>query len=253
MHPHLYKRRLPRCIQDASTAVSSYNSRTPATRDMVLRIIEDRADELVTSPSEEAERDTFDHLARVQVLIAYSVIRHFDGDIRQRHLAEQHLPILDLWTSHMFESAARAAHNGTLLLSNAIEHPSLCQNTRVSSQEGQETLLWHAWILSESVRRTWLIAHFIRTIYLTLQRGSAECPGGVMVTTRRGVWGAGSAFAWTRMCAEQSVGFMHRNETIRMMVEGRPGDVDEFSLAMMEVDFGAERMERWGVEAGACC
>lgn len=50
------------------------------------------------------------------------------------------------------------------------------------------------------------------------------------------------------MCAERNVGFMQRNDTERVLVEYRPDEVDEFGKALMELDFGMERMERWGMD-----
>ena len=210
---------------------------------MIFQTIEDRVEDLVSSNEQGSPPlDTFEHLSRVQALLVYSTIGLYDGDIRQRHLAEQHLGTLHRWTRQMLNHTAQAATSGSLLLSNAIETPGLRHDSNVS----QETLLWHAWVLSESVRRTWLIAQFIRVIYNSLQHQCAECPGGVKITTRRGVWEAGSAFAWTKICAERHVGLMHRSELRRIIMEERPESCDPFTLAMMEVDFGAEQMERWG-------
>lgn len=81
--------------------------------------------------------------------------------------------------------------------------------------------------------------------YELLKTGSGPCYGGLLVTTRKGVWDAETAFAWTKMCAEGSVGFAHRNETERLMAETKADEVDVFALALMEIDAGPERMERW--------
>ena len=243
IHRQLYAKRKPRHTQDAFTALSSYFSRTPATEDLIFQTIEDRVEELVSGEEQGLARlEPFEHISRVQALLIYSTIRLYDGDIRQRHLAEQHLDTVHRWTSQMLSTTAQAASSGALLTSNAIESPQLRDNPSVT----QETLLWHAWILAESVRRTWLVAHFIRVIYNGLQHQCVECPGGVPITTRRGVWEAGSAFAWTKICAESNVGLMHRSETRRFLMEGRPESCDPFVLAVMEVDFGSEQMERWG-------
>lgn len=251
IHSQLYKKRFPRSIQDAFTVLSSYLSRNPATEDMIFRIMEERSSEIVEGlnrPQPEPHLDTFDHICRVQALLIYSFIRLFNGDIRQRYLAEQQLPILRLWTNQMLTTATNAAQDGTLLLSNLIEPGESGQNMG-TLQERLEKLLWHAWILSESLRRTWLVSQAVYSIYITMQTRELECPGGVMFTTRRGVWEAESAFAWTKMCAERSVGFMHRNDTERVLVEETPGEVDQFGLAVMELDFGLEKIQRWGVNS----
>lgn len=255
IHPQLYKFRIPRCIQDAFTALSTYTTRTPATEPMIFHIVEDKATELVKSHEEKQQHtqlDAFEHLARVHALVVYLMIRLFDGDIRQRHFAEQHLSTLHDWTSQMLAAAAGHACDGTLLLSNAIDAPALTPPPSAAPAL-HETLLWHAWILSESIRRTWMLSEVIRTIYINMQRGEAECPGDLMLTSRKGVWEARSALAWTRTCAERSVGFMHRHDTVNFLEQGKPEELDTFSMALMELDYGIEKMERWGVEVEVGC
>lgn len=253
IHSRLYKVRSPRCIQDAFMAVSSYVSRSPGTEDMVYRIVEERATELVAlegSQQHQSQFDPFDQMSRVQALLMYSIIRLFDGDIRQRHLAEKHLPVLHSWTLQMRRTTAIAAQNGTLLLSNSIETDPLYPGNIGPVEKDQEKLLWNAWILSESLRRTWFLSEHIYCIYTNMQQGWAECPGAMMVTSRKGVWEAESAFAWTKICAERNVGFIHKNDTERVMREAKPAEVDPFCLALMEVDFGLEKMDRWRIESG---
>ncbi|KAH7140867.1 hypothetical protein EDB81DRAFT_724156 [Dactylonectria macrodidyma] len=250
IHSQLYKKRLPKSVQHVFTSLSAYFGRNSATEEMVFRIIEERSGEIVEEqnrPQAQPQLNSFNHMCRVQVLMMYSFVRLFNGDIRQRSLAEKQLPTLHLWTNQMLTAATDAAQDGSLLLSNLIEPENLDQSV-VNFQERLEKLLWHAWILSESLRRTWLISKAINSIYLTLQSDSTECPGGVMFTTRRGVWEADTAFAWTKMCAERNVGFMHRNDTEKVLAGEKPGEVDHFSLAIMELDFGLEKFQRWGVK-----
>ncbi|KAJ9156098.1 hypothetical protein NKR23_g1103 [Pleurostoma richardsiae] len=215
---------------------------------MVLRFIEEKTDRLVASQaSGEFANDTLGHIGRVQALLVYSVIRLFDGDIRQRHLAEQYLPVLQDWTQQMLEHTSQAASDGTLLLCNALTNytPQLTSDFPIPYPISPEQLLWHAWILSESVRRTWYISMFVLSGYELLKTGTGPCHGSMKLTTRRGVWDATTASAWTKLCAERSIGFAHRNDTEKFMTERRMDEVDEFTLALMEVDFGPEGMERW--------
>ncbi|PLB54174.1 hypothetical protein P170DRAFT_397273 [Aspergillus steynii IBT 23096] len=243
IHSRLYETRLPNCIQDAFMALSSYHSRTPATEEFVYRILESRAESLVAESSEsDAELDCFDHVSRVQALVVYSSIRLFDSDIRQRYLAEQQLPRLYAWSNAMLSHAAENRH---LLLSSALEDiaPGLTQP--VSAMQ-QEEVLWRAWIRSESIRRTWLVAQMLHAVYLTMQGRYVGCPGGVMFTNRKGAWEAESAHSWMKLCAEKNVGFMHRSRMYAVMEEYRPDEVDEFGKSIMELDFGVDRMENWG-------
>ncbi|CAM1507638.1 Fc.00g072790.m01.CDS01 [Cosmosporella sp. VM-42] len=248
IHAELYGKSMPGCVQDAFMVLSTYLSRTDKTEELIHRLIEEKADQLVASQtSEEVPNDTLDNIGRVQSLLIYSIIRLFDGDIRQRHFAERHLPILYDWTKQMLLHASNATGNDTLLVHNALTNytPELNTEFVTLHQVSPEQLLWHAWILSESIRRTWCLSMIIQAGYELLKTSAGPCHGGILVTTRKGVWEAETAFAWTNICAEKSVGFVHRNDTEMIMAERTMDEVDDFTLALMELDFGPEKMARW--------
>ena len=248
IHAELYSKGMPDCVQDAFLALSTYLAKTDKTEALIHRIIEEKVDKLVTSQTNGGlPNGTIDEIGRVQSLLIYSMIRLFDGDIRQRHLAERHLPVLHEWTKQMLVHASIDTGNDALLICNALTNytPELTSEPQIPCQVSPEQLLWHAWIISESVRRTWCISMLIQSGYELLKTGTGPCYGGLLVTTRRGVWQAETAFAWTKLCAERSVGFVHRNQTESLMTERRMDEVDLFTLALMELDFGPDRMERW--------
>ncbi|KAH8879764.1 hypothetical protein GQ53DRAFT_738052 [Thozetella sp. PMI_491] len=248
IHPRLYRARQPLCILDAFTALSSYLTRTPATEDLVQSILEARATALVDSAEAEVllPDDCYAHLSRVHALFVYSVLRLFDNDIRQRHLAEQQLPTLRAWADAMLSSARRAASRGSFFRCDVIDGIS----GQGLAPPNQEDVLWHSWILSESIRRTWVAAQLAYGIFTAMQHHEiAECPkGALMYTARRGVWDAPSAFSWTIVCAENNANFIRRDEAQRLFTECRPEAVDEFSKVLMEFDFGKERMDLWAMD-----
>ncbi|CAK7232379.1 hypothetical protein SCUCBS95973_008240 [Sporothrix curviconia] len=164
---------------------------------MILKIVEDQASKLVNEydhgngdPAQSLS--LLDQVARLHALIVYQSISLFDGDIRTRHLAEARLPLLGQWSQQLLSSARQKFSSTTALLDMTValhcgpmdsdEHP------------------WYLWILTESIRRTWLIGGGLEAIYSMLQRGWYPCPGGVMFTTRQGVWDAPSALAWEETC-----------------------------------------------------
>ncbi|UPK90820.1 hypothetical protein LCI18_001755 [Fusarium solani-melongenae] len=246
IHPELNKKSVPSCVQDAFMALSTYFNKTDKTSDMVYRFIEDKANKLAVS-HDCPQASIVDEIGRVQSLFIYTFIRLFDGNIRQRHYAEQHLPILHRWAKQMLSHASCATSDDRLLLHNALTvyTPELTSHPPVPCQASPEQLLWHAWILSESVRRTWCVSMMIQSGYELLKTGSGPCFGGVRITTRRGVWDAKTAAAWTSICAERSVGFLHRSETEVLLEERSMDEVDVFPLVLMGLDFGPDRMERW--------
>lgn len=252
-HARLYKGRFPRLTQDSYTALAAYLTKTAHTEDMVVCIIADRFQQLeqeeCEASSSSKKLDTFEHMARVHALLVLVVIGLFDGNIRLRHLAEQQIPLLMRWNVAMLESARVAADNGQLLLQNLLDD-NLCllRPDQQVLMNDQSEALWQAWILAESVRRTWLVVCGVESSYDVLQKGKVHCHGGLMFTTRNGVWEARSAWAWTKLCAERDVGFMRRGQTQRLFGEQTPDEVDEFGKIMLEVTFGTERVERWGME-----
>ncbi|KAF4969488.1 hypothetical protein FSARC_3274 [Fusarium sarcochroum] len=254
IHPELYRDSLPECIGDAFTTLSAYLSKTEGNADMVFRIMEQKADKLVASEStRERKRSTLDSISRVQALLAYCIIRLMDGDLRQRHRAEQHLQALQDWTKEMILDASNTTSDGSLIMDNHLTGRSAQYSTvpLIPCRYSPEQLLWHAWILSESVRRTWCVSGGLLSGYELLKTESGPCHGTIPITTRKGLWEAKSAFVWTKMCAESNIGFMCRNDHEKMTAEMSADEVDPFALCIMELDIGPDRMARWKSGHGA--
>jgi hypothetical protein len=250
IHSHLYKMRFPRCIQDAYAALCCYVHKTERNELIAFRVVEDRATQLV----EEYEGrdggdgreclDSLEHVARVQALLIYQMIGLYDGDIRLRHISETHIPILAKWMREMVQHSSQA----TCLGGSIISPQSSPQGITIPTAQN-ENLLWYSWILAESIRRTWVVGSGAQVIFLGVQRGSATpCDGGMMFTTRHGVWEARSAVEWEKLCMEVHIGLMQMAEADRLFNEVRPEDVNEFTKMVLDVTFGRERLERWGVK-----
>lgn len=239
-HSRFYQRRLPRCAQDAFTALSAYSVRVPKTENMVLRILGERLEQLVVEYADAARLDPFEHVARVHAMLIYVMLGLFDGDIRLRHLAETHLSTLETWRLEMLDAARAAANNGQLLMGGLLDRDNGEPTTQVET-------FWHAWILTESVRRAWFIASGIQTCYSMMREGKLRCAGGLMLTTRVGVWDAKTAWAWTKLCAEKDVGFVTQAQIGRLFDETKPEEVDDFGKLLLEAMYGVEQLESWGV------
>ncbi|CAK7235110.1 hypothetical protein SBRCBS47491_009179 [Sporothrix bragantina] len=251
IHAHLYAARFPDNLQIAITTLTTYRNRTKQNAEIVLKIIEDQASKLVESSSDgilsgnnnssnpaSHELSLLDQCARLHALIVYQTISLFDGDIRARHLAESRLPLLSRWAQQLLDSA-REKFSST---PHVLDMTTTLYFGPMDSQEHP----WYLWILKEGIRRTWLTAGGLEAIYSMLQRGWHRCPGGVMFTTRKGVWDAPSALEWEASCmvgAPEGVGFIHRFETDKLISTRTPDDVDDFTR-LMEITYGVERMEK---------
>lgn len=261
IHPRLYRARFPESVQVAYTTMSCYINKTQSNEQTVVRIIGDRAKQLLKkhnvysldhsngdSRADCARLDAFEHLARVQALLVYQILGLFDGDIRLRHLAESHIEVLNGWMVQMVEQAKETICLGSLLVSSAQEQRNSGISLRDIAQ--YENILWYSWILAESIRRTWLVASGVQAMYLLMQHGKlpSPCMGGMKFTTRKGVWEAQSAVAWEKICSEVNVGLMHMEDADKLFLETAPEDVNDFAKEVLEVTYGIERLERWGVQ-----
>ncbi|KAK1246708.1 hypothetical protein MKX08_000510 [Trichoderma sp. CBMAI-0020] len=251
IHSQLWKIHLPDCIQDAFASLSAYQSKTPATERMVMRIIENRANNLVGGHSASANEDfgvvmldSACHLARTQALLIYKIIRLFDGDIRARAQAEKHIDTLSLWARQMWQSA-------NLVLSSDHADASIeggNSNGPVDTQlrtDGSITSTWQAWIFSESIRRTYLAATLTEAVYLTLKQSWAPCPGGIIFSGGAGLWEATSPSSWFNQYQQNLVNSVRCIDGNQLFTSAKPSDVDEFCHATLIVSYGLERFDRW--------
>jgi hypothetical protein len=251
IHPRLYSANFPACVQVAYTTLASYIHRTPASTDTVLRIIEDRSNDLLQENGAvlnlvgaeewvdggEQDVDLFAQLTRLHALMVYQIIGLFDGDIRSRHVAEGHMAVQNSWAGKLLHSAAKAlssTHAVATHLVGCLPRPS------TPSQEQ-----WYLWILSESIRRTWLVAVSLSPIFSALQQRWSVCPGGVMYTNRNGLWDAASATEWEKQCLRRNVAFLQRFECAKLFDNAEPADIDEFGTAMLDMTFDGELLEMW--------
>ncbi|KAF1967928.1 hypothetical protein BU23DRAFT_481929 [Bimuria novae-zelandiae CBS 107.79] len=239
IHRELYRMHMPRCIQEAFTLTTTYLNRSPANKTTVFRIIEERADELVQQHVMQITDTTTltlaEHLARVQALLIFQIIRLFDGDIRMRARGEAHSPILASWNTLLWQ----AATTSLLLGDPSALVPGL--NLSVTP--------WKAWCFIESIRRTWLTTSILQSVYTTLRDSISPCPGGVTCTFGNGLWEAGSEHEWERRVVQgESTLFMPSLSIANLLVEASVEDVDEFGHAIMLITHGAQRMDKWVAE-----
>ncbi|KAK8036391.1 hypothetical protein PG991_001528 [Apiospora marii] len=264
---------------------------TPARKRMVHRTIEEKMRSLLEdnavpsdwsslsdlAPSccfalqqQQTDDDTLGHVARVHALLVYQLIGLFeDEDGRLRRLAERHIPVLYLWMRCMVQCCARQAEFlGECLTSS----PSSSGRSRAvdgsppsfTARPGCGELVWHTWILAECVRRTWVVISGIQAVYLMVRQQKQnglfdfpECMGGMMVTTRKGPWEAGSAQDWLGICAEVNVGLVQMAEAHTLFstldatttTTSRTKNPNEFIKFALLVGHGEHRLSEWGLVA----
>ncbi|KAH7376292.1 hypothetical protein B0T11DRAFT_293815 [Plectosphaerella cucumerina] len=91
---------LPLILQDCFCACAAYAAKNDENGDLVMGIVESKATALLASFTfNDNSWPLTEQVAALQALVMYQMIRWFDGDIRQRVLADAIEPVLAAWTS----------------------------------------------------------------------------------------------------------------------------------------------------------
>jgi hypothetical protein len=158
---------------------------------------------------------------------------------------------LESWARQMWESAEldvaftrSASSHGFGGDASDISNPNAF---RVGSTLSSR---WHAWILAESVHRSYTLAMFVQSVFLVLKTGWTPCSGAVPLTFQRGLWDSMSAYSWARAYKDSTAGVFVRTGDDRLLVNARPDDVDDFAVATLVLLHGLERVEQWVGDSG---
>jgi hypothetical protein len=247
IHQQLYRHRLPQSIQDAYLSLSAYFGKNISNEHLIFRIIEDRVTRLVADgvPSSDFF-DALEYFARVQALLVYQCIGLYDGNIRLRHLAEQHIPVLEFWMVDLLQQISRNPDCSESLFNPPQRQPS--QMSPPVTHIPSEDLLWYTYIITESVRRTWLVTAGVQGLYNLIQCGKGSCMGGTIFTSRSGFWEAKSAVAWEKRCCDVYAGLVRLTEVDKMFALVPRKEICDFAKVVLQCTYGREQVERWGLE-----
>lgn len=173
IHSRLYHSGLPSVMQNAFAICAVYLTMTETNKVAVFNIMEVKVAELIQE-SNEASWSIDDNAAGVQALILVHTIQLFDGDIRQRALAEQNEAVLARWTDHLHMRT-----KNELVVSTA--------------------LAWPSWIFAESLRRTILMSHLLRGVYSCVKLGfcaNSESLANLLFTAQSPQWDSPMRNTW---------------------------------------------------------
>ncbi|KAI0004070.1 hypothetical protein F4779DRAFT_630475 [Xylariaceae sp. FL0662B] len=243
IHLRLYDGGMPTCLQDAFTTLATYVSHTPAVKEIVLQIAEERSSALAReSPLAHGGVQVIRaHLARVQALFVYVFIRLFDGSVRFRASAEQQIPTLRRWVMRMWESAkSYRGEEGSI-----TSRPFQWTGITFDEEYGACVELWRLWILTESVRRSQLVIDTIANVYETMTKGWAQCTGAVMFTARRGLWEAESAIKWAELSYAEAPLLVPSLQPEPLISQYRADELDDFAKIVWKCLIGGDKMQCW--------
>ncbi|KAK1597949.1 uncharacterized protein LY79DRAFT_506897 [Colletotrichum navitas] len=208
IHPALYLPTnngadgLPPVLQDCFCACAAYAAKNEENSALVLGVVEAKATALLYVP-EQATWTLPQQVAALQALVMYQIMRWFDGDIRQRVLADSAEPILAAWTSALQSRVGAAVfveeaipppptipeaathvppqqQSSSSASSYTQQHDMSPDNSRSNTPGGgggrptKEELkaAWRRWLMAESIRRVLTMAHLVRAIYAAAKQGA---------------------------------------------------------------------------------
>ncbi|KAL5372698.1 hypothetical protein DPSP01_013315 [Paraphaeosphaeria sporulosa] len=142
IHTALYKSHQPTAFQDSISLSALYLAKTKQNAPILIRSIDEKINGLIARSNGWSLQE---HLAAVQALIVYQIIRLFDGDLGQAGTAARQNHLLELWTAHLWKR-------------------SFAEPIAFSKP-------WDAWVFYESLRRTVMISVFMRGSWNALTQG----------------------------------------------------------------------------------
>ncbi|KAF2738354.1 hypothetical protein EJ04DRAFT_549863 [Polyplosphaeria fusca] len=142
MHEAQYQTWQPTAFQDLCGISALYLVRTANNAAILRSSIDTKISKLIESSK---TWTLANHLAAVQALIVYQIMRLFDPDLGMQDVAERQNRLLEIWTAHLWK--------------RYFNDPQ----TFASSHD--------SWIFEESLRRTVLLSVFLRGAWSSITQG----------------------------------------------------------------------------------
>ena len=168
IHKDLAHVALPQKTRVAFGICAAYACMNEANQSTLFRTLDAEVSELLTPAS---TGTLLEDLSKMQALVLYQIIRLFKGGLKQRALAEQQQSILGTW---------------------ALQ---LLQRTDAELQGVRPT--WETWVLTESIRRTVIVAFIANAVYSIFKNGICpELPtlSVLPISTKQTFWNSRAAF-----------------------------------------------------------
>ncbi|KAH8800310.1 hypothetical protein F5884DRAFT_891191 [Xylogone sp. PMI_703] len=151
IHRALYLNQMPTTIRHAYNACCAFTMINEDNKDIQLQNMNFEVEELLKQKLwSDLSVTLTENLAIVQALILYQILRLFNENAEQRHIAEQQDFYLDMWTQN-------------------LEFLSQLQDINMT---GLTNLTWSQWILTETVHRTLLMSYLLRGIFWALRHSN---------------------------------------------------------------------------------
>lgn len=227
IHPQAYQPLIPQPLQDVVSASALYLSKNEQNEMMVWEIVSAKVAQLMEP---RGSWSVAEHLACLQSLIIYQIIRLFDGDIRQRADAEQNEDILVDWTERL------VLRTGANITSDTVIPSS-----------------WEHWVFEEVVRRTIIVSRMVQSMFMIQKQGyctMVEAVTEMSFTGQRALWEAPTAMHWLQAGKQSRRFYFNKMDFGELMEKGTLDDVDELGLLMLVCYKGVDGVNEWIVRKG---
>jgi hypothetical protein len=246
IHRQLYPtREIPSSIQNAYAAIAVSEGLSANNENMVEGTMSTYAAKLLAHDAiDQPYRITTvkDHLARTQALLIHLVLALCSSSISRQSKAEHYTEVLNRWRTELVEAAEQESRLAQLLPCSS----ELLSESDSLSREVY-TDLHQAFIICESIRRTWLLCTVITGLYRGIRDGwNSAASSDILFTARGSLWDAPSSAAWANIVYTKDVLFVYGLDSGQLVKSGAPlEEVDEFALHLYKVLWGQNEVESW--------
>lgn len=144
LHKNLYRHHEPEAYQDCVAITALYLTKTSRNHRILANIINKKIAGLI-SASRSATWTLTEHLAALQALVIYQIIRLFDPDLKLQVEAEKHNSLLERWGAQLWK--------------------------RFYAEPPEHSTSYDSWVFNESVRRTVMASVSTRCGWSVITRG----------------------------------------------------------------------------------
>lgn len=250
IHRHLYPARaIPDCIQDAYSAISVSQGGNADNENMVDIITSSYASKLISFQAPLLDQPLHlvtakDHLARTQSLLIHLILALSSSSISHQTKGEGFIEILHRWKSEMLASAEQEANLAQVFPCT----PSILPEGGGPEMDSVPEL-HRAFVICESIRRTWLLSSMAIGVYRSLKGDwTSMCGGDICFTARAGLWDAPSSARWAEVVRKKGPMFDYSLRGEALVKSGVPAvEVDEFAHHLFNLMWGTDKVESWFV------
>ena len=231
IHPRLYSfADKPVAITNLFGTCAAYLAKSRHNEDAIFRMVNTEVERIFATHSDNVN-DVHLNLPLAQAFLLYQIIRLFDGNIRQRAVAERQQAKLLAWSDQLHQAIRRN--------DLAATHPNATPSSvRVLSD-------WDSWVFWECVSRTVFLIAMMDGLYKLLRDNVCGCDAKIMslrISLNRKLWAASSPAEWRQVLGQTGkLEFaMHNGVATEIASLAPPANINEMGIILESSMHGLE-------------